>query len=476
MINIKEIKNDEKVDEWISCYTSENTIYGYLSALKKYVCMTQKTPSELIDEAIDESGEIIPKRNYLKYMDKFYLYLKNGGENQKPMAEKSVNKNMKAIISFYHHHRIEIINPRLINGAKTKNDDVPTVDQIRDALNIATPMIKTYILIATSSGLSVSDIIRLRVKDVQNIDENEITSLKLKRHKTKIDFYTFFSPEATKAIKQYISIRNGIGTNGEDWRIKHRINSDEDYLFIKENIRDEYLDLLKKDYRVAEEYRRMTEFTFQDNFRDLVKKLNMETGKGEYNTIRTHNFRKYFITTLTDLGMGIGDVHFLAGKSLPAGFTPYHKPNGFRTDSIDHWKDRYIDCLNHLMFNEKINDITKDKYKKLEAEFINFRHKSDIKMIEIELNTKIQPNQMKIQQIKDQIKEYEQYIHAGQKPDERPMSRGKIQYLTKPDIDLYKMKIKTFNGEIKILEYEINQIKDEYQTKIEELKKSFSEK
>lgn len=62
MVIIQEIRDDEEVDEWLDYYKSENTINGYLSALKKYVITTQKTPSELIEESINESGDIIPRR------------------------------------------------------------------------------------------------------------------------------------------------------------------------------------------------------------------------------------------------------------------------------------------------------------------------------------------------------------------------------------------------------------------------------
>ncbi|WP_424353677.1 tyrosine-type recombinase/integrase [Methanosarcina mazei] len=472
MLSIKKISEDEMVKEWLSSYTSKNTLHGYLTAMKKYITMTKKTPSELINEAINESGEVVPKRKYLKYLDNFYLYLKN----DEKLAEKSVNVNVKSVISFYKFHRIEIINPKMVKAAKTVNNDVPTIDEIRDALKVSNPMVRAYILIATSSGLSVSDIIRLKVKDVKNVDENEITTLKLARKKTGVPFYTFFSPEATRAIQQYISIRNGQGTlkgkAGERWRIKHRINSEDDYLFIKENINDDYLELIKKDYQAAEEFRRMTEYTFQDNFRLISKKINMEAeSKGEYNRIRTHNFRKFFITTLTDLGFGIGDVHFLAGKELPAGFAPYHKPDGFRDDAINQWKDRYIDCLNHLMFEEKINDVTKDKYKKLEAEFKNYKRKSEIKMIEIEMNTKIQPNQVEIKDLQYRIQEIEEIIKLGE-PDKRIGHHGERIPLRKFEIQEYRERIQHLEGEIRRIEFEIDQTKEYYLNQIDELKNS----
>lgn len=478
MLTIPEIREDDAVKEWLDNYESENTINGYLGGMKKYCNMIGKTPTELIDEAIEESGQIIPKRKYLKYLKKFYTFLKKGGDGQKALSEKSVNFYMNSIISFYQYHEIEIPNPKKVKvkSPKTKNGDVPTVEQIRDVLEAATPMIRAYILAATSSGLSVSDICNLKIKDIQNVDENDITTLKLKRQKTDVDFYTFFSPEATKAIRQYISVRNGKGTlhgaRAKNWQIKHRINSDEDFLFVKENIRGKkYFELLeKKKFKEAEKFRKMTPYNFEDAFRYLSKRLSMETGKGEYNTIRTHNFRKYFITTMTDLGMGIMDVHFLAGKEPPAGFAPYHKPDGFRDNAILEWKDRYFDCLNSLMFKERVTDVTRDKYKKLEAEFNEFKIESKIKMIEIEMVTVVKPYQIEIKDYEYRINEAQEYVKYGRKPDERLFKKGEMVDLDENEIENYKNLIKKWEGEIRRLEYEIEQTKEPYLAEIEELK------
>ncbi len=478
MFSVQQIREDEAVQEWLSYYTSENTINGYLSSMRKYSNMTGKMPSELIEEAIEESGEIIPKRKYLKYLDRFYRLLKNGGENQKPMAEKSVNKNMHAIISFYRCHRIEIINPHTTKSPKTKNDEVPKVEQIREALDASNPILRAYILIATSSGLSVSDIVRLKIKDIKNIDENDITTLKLTRKKTGVGFYTFFSPEATKAIRQYISIRNGKGTKkgkaGEKWQIKHRINSDNDYLFIKENIADKYLEL---DNEEAEEFRKMSEYNFEEAFRYLSKRLSVETEKGQYNTIRTHVCRKYFITTLTDLGMGIGDVHFLAGKELPAGFAPYHKPDGFREDAINQWKDRYIDCLNDLMFGEKISDVTKDKYKKIEAEFHEYKHFTEIKDIKFRMEIETQPIKYDIEKLENNIesqrKSLEKFKHDMKNPD------GYISESDKEDneelLEMMEESLEELYESLRKKEKDIHLIQEKYEAEISKLEEEYKE-
>lgn len=176
MYSISDIRDDKAVKQWLGKYNSENTLHGYLSAMKKYANMLNMSPTELLDEAIEECGDIPARRKYLKNLKQFRNHLKNGDKNQKPLAEKSVNFYVNAIVSFYKDNEIPIQKPPIDKSAKNlkQNDEVPTVKEMFKVLHASNLLLRTYMLVATSSGLSVSDIVRLRVKDVQTLTMMEL--------------------------------------------------------------------------------------------------------------------------------------------------------------------------------------------------------------------------------------------------------------------------------------------------------------
>lgn len=481
-MSIQEIREDEAVKEWLDKYKSENTKNGYLSAMRKYVSMTQMTPSELLEEATNECGELPPKRKYLRYLKQFRNFLKNGNEVQKPLAEKTINHHINTIVSFYKDYEIPIQKPPINKSAKNieKNDEVPTVKTMYKILRASDLLLRTYILVATSSGLSVSDIVRLKVKDVRNIDDGGIATLKLRRHKSDTPFYTFLSPEATEAVKLYMEWRNGKGTGkgkiGEIWREKHRINSDEDFLFIKNKIiYKDYKKALEKSYKDADEYRQLSEYNVAECFRYLCKKQGWETEKGNYNTIRSHICRKYFISTLETYGMGIGEIHFLSGKELPKGYQTYSKPDGFREDGVNEWKARYKRYVNHLMFEKEIVDETDKRLEVFVEEFNKYKKDMEIKMLEIEMNTSIKPDQLEIKDLEYQVEECKGYLESGKEPDERPFKKGQMVDLTPERVEYYKQHIEWLEGEIRRIEFEIQQTKEYYLKQIEETKEKHSD-
>jgi len=477
MYSISDIRDDDAVKQWLGKYDSENTLHGYLSAMKKYANMLNMSPTELLDEAIEECGDIPARRKYLKNLKQFRNHLKNGDKNQKPLAEKSVNFYVNAIVSFYKDNEIPIQKPPIDKSAKNlkQNDEVPTVKEMFKVLHASNLLLRTYMLVATSSGLSVSDIVRLRVKDVQNIDDDGFTTLKLRRHKSDTPFYTFLSPEATEAVNTYIDWRNGEGVlkgkAGKEWQFKHRINSDEDYLFIKDKIKiNDYKKALKVNSEAGEEYRKLTEYNVAEYFRSICKKLGCETDKGNYNTIRSHICRKYFISTLEMYGMGIGEIHFLSGKELPKGYQTYSKPDGFREDGVNEWKARYKRYVNHLMFEKEIIDQTDKRLEYFVEEFNKYKQDFEIRLIEVEMNTTIKPYEFQIKDIEYQINESKTKIESGEEPDNRPFRKGEMMKLKPEDIENKKRHIKFLEGEIQKMQLEIDLIREPYMERITKMK------
>lgn len=108
----------------------------------------------------------------------------------------SIANRMKAESSFYTHYCIQMpITPKSEKAVlpSEENAIIPTTEEIRRVLEIADPLERALILVGCSSGLAVSDICNLRISEFKNgyDPETEITTLKLRRVKTKFDFVTF---------------------------------------------------------------------------------------------------------------------------------------------------------------------------------------------------------------------------------------------------------------------------------------------
>ncbi|MCJ7615580.1 MAG: site-specific integrase, partial [Desulfobacterales bacterium] len=185
------------------------------------------------------------------------------------------------------------------------------------------------------------------VGDFKNgIDEKTmITVLHLRRIKTRYDFITFFSPEATKADLDYIEYRNRRPKNPRNqsyitaWE-KRRIRTDKDYLFCSSYIPASYLNKLK------EEERRLSPEGLMDTFRELAKKAGLDTEKGIWQRVRAHNLRKFFNSALLNNGADIFFTDYLMGHKIDQVHEAYFKADPKKL------KDRYMRYLPYIALTD----------------------------------------------------------------------------------------------------------------------------
>jgi len=283
---------------------SESTWIGYLNALQRYSEYTGLTLSEAIEEAEAEEKEGIPleKREIGRRLIGFRKHLKEA-----QLSPNSIKRCLAGVVSFYENgHSISIPKigrDRTLKGGKIENRGIPTTEDIRKILKNADLREQVIILGIASSGLSVSDVVNIRVGTFKKgyDEETGITTLELRRVKTKEDFVTFFDVEATEAIREYLRWRDrpkpatkhpGIL---KGWQ-KHRIFTDDDFLICKKYISDEYIQT--KD----EQLRRESEKGLQTVFRSLCARAAISKGKGQWNMMRAHKLRSWFYSQLLNAG------------------------------------------------------------------------------------------------------------------------------------------------------------------------------
>jgi integrase len=92
--------------------------------------------------------------------------------------------------------------------------------------------------------------------------------------------------------------------------LKQKIGSNNGYLFVLRQIDDSYLQNLD------EEIRKITENSIQKMYRAISSKAKKNTQRGTYNTIRSHNMRKYFNSTLLSAGCDSFHVEYFMGHEL----------------------------------------------------------------------------------------------------------------------------------------------------------------
>ncbi len=181
---------------------------------------------------------------------------------------------------------------------------------------MADPLEIAVVLVGLSSGLGSNEIINLKVGNFKDRYDSTtgITTLKLRRGKTKVDFITFLTPETSQAVIDYLDFRNR-KSDSTDIRKqkqlqKQHVYSDNDYLFIGRKIPAEWLD--KKD----ESLRKLERNSFLKIYRMLNEKASKSTPKGKWNIMRSHNIRKYYDSALLNVGCDSFFVEFTMGHKI----------------------------------------------------------------------------------------------------------------------------------------------------------------
>ena len=215
---------DPVLSRWLSTIVKLGTKYGYKSAFRVYAQYTKLSPSQMIDEAIEDSKrDPRDKRDVLlTRLLGFYTYLKNDylkksrgkGEHKvtgKGVSDKLAQMMVSAIRSFYSTYDLVVVmkGRRRIPRAKVENRRmIVGAEQVKVLVdNARSPRDRAIILTNFQGGLDVSTLCSLRYGDVaEGLTKNEYPlKLDLHRPKTGTDFYTFLGKDAIEALKIYLA-------------------------------------------------------------------------------------------------------------------------------------------------------------------------------------------------------------------------------------------------------------------------------
>ena len=189
--------------------------------------------------------------------------------------------------------------------------------------------------------------------------KTEITTLELRREKTKVDFITFLSPEASRAVLDYLDYRERTLKTGERRQPtleKQNVFSNQDYLFIGRHVPDSFLKT--RDDRE----RQLQEKGFIQIYYNLSEKAKKNTVKGNWNLIRSHNIRKFFNRALLNAGCDSFHVEFFMGHKLDATKAAYFRAN------VDQQKEKYSQYVPYLTVQKEADVSESPEYQRIKHE------------------------------------------------------------------------------------------------------------
>lgn len=284
-----------------------------------------KTPTELIDEAIQETkqGLLLSERKTVIYFSEYKKYL-----TEESYAPKTYALAISTIRAFYTAYDIQLSSSigKVKKALPLKENQVfltkkDIIKLIRGARNKRD---KAIILCMVTSGMARQEIINLKIKDlvfVKMIRVNiKIGIISIRRQKSQTDYITFISPEAMQALEEYFDERN------KDPVLK--VKSDGDYVF------------------VSSRGGQMSRYTFNDNFHALGVRCGYEN-EGFLIKSRSHNLRKFFATTLENAGMTKYKIDFMLGHSQNSTDMAYFKIDTKKLKRL------YVKYLPHITFRTK---------------------------------------------------------------------------------------------------------------------------
>lgn len=329
---------------------SKQTRKIYRRVINYYSEFNNMSMEELIEEADkeEENGVRWKKRKIKQRLLRFRQHLVD--ENYTKATIKQYFTVVKAV---YRHYEIEIhniptLNERNVNIPEDMEfEDLLTHQELNMVLDNVNAKFKAIILFMTSSGCARNETLSLTIKDyiqatdqyhneteiynvikaLSNVDD-VVPKFRLKRQKTNKYYYTFCSPEAVRAINNYL--------------LNHRNDlKPKDKLF-----------KIKKSYLPY-----------------ALSILNDELGlghAGSFGRLRTHMFRKFHGSMLLKGGMTESEIDSLHGR----GKSPTHA--AYFYDDTKDLREKYISCLHLLAIRDNVNiyDMKSPEYIQLENELI----------------------------------------------------------------------------------------------------------
>lgn len=326
-------QNEDIIEQFLNTIeASKSTRVNYEVGLRKFAKFHDMTIMELLEEAEDDViNKVIPRRQKIvKRLTDYNLWLTD------TYSQNSKHVYLAVVKSFYKTYGVTI--PRIGKTKQTQRikpenkytgfDNSEISRHLKACMNLRD---RALILLITSSGLAKNELRNLRRDDFEGRqDVDRITTFELVRQKTDYEFITFCTPEATGAIQDYLKTRTDSNP----------------YLFVTVGL----------NHHSTGRHQKISESGWTFIFRHLSSRLGFEKKKGQFIPIRSHNYRKFFQSTLQNGGCPVWLVdYWMAHKGESVVRNAYH------LGDVDKLKEQYAKFMHLLAIDDKSFELMKDE-------------------------------------------------------------------------------------------------------------------
>jgi integrase len=388
------------------------TQYNWIGCLERYCEWIGKTPDKLIAERREASKSDDERLKHQVEIDikRFLRYL----EEQKHLAPSTCRSYFIGIRNFYKRNYLDLQffrgdGPRqsstVQKGARAANKD-----DIRKMLEVSDPRVKALILFIKDTGLSESDVVKLKLRDLGIKDMDNVFSLEppiplvLTRKKTGRRIITFIGQEAYEALKVTLQIRQ-IGTPemrflkyGNEVKKK---GVDPEKLTLDSPLFRSY----HKELTGKAEIKHLTPHAVSSLIRIAAKVAGVwQTG------FSAHGLRRFFQTSLEMSGIQSNWVKRMMGHALGGSEEPYSKPE------IETLRMAYERSYPYLAITEKVEQQSRVEAleNQVEALIMNGKRKEqeimELRRVKEEKETRIDKTEQRLEQLEKMIRKLMEQI------------------------------------------------------------------
>ena len=276
------------VQEFLDSVGNPSTKKGYKFGLKEFVEWYGKPAEEILrirqDDLTQKTGEnIIEFKNraarFEKEIEKFHSHLIETGYSIN--SARNMTLGVRQLFRYYQMPTTMRSGSKVSQTVQTTKNFPLTIEHVRKMFEVANLKERTVLSVATDTGLRISDFITIKKTDLPPLDNEPPIAFTLLTQKDKITANCFLSQESGDLLKTYLST------------LQKKSNG---YLFSsngKSHLSDEAISKM---------------------LNRLAEKAQIDlNGK----SLSFHCFRKMFLSTSIDSGIGLTAGKKLCGKAIP---------------------------------------------------------------------------------------------------------------------------------------------------------------
>jgi integrase len=276
------------VKEFLDSVANSNTRKGYRVGINKFYKWYGKSPREILetrkDDLTQRPGEdLIEYRNravrFEKEIEKFHGYLLKQAYTTN--TARAMTIGIRQLFRYYQMPVKMRAGSSVTKTVKTSKNFPLRIEHVRQMFKVADLRERVILSMATDLGLRISDFIKIKKEDLPSLDQEPPIMFDVITEKEEVVAHGFLSAETVELLKVYLPTLQ---------------KKDNPYLFPsngKRPISDEWLNRLLQ--KLAE------------------KAQIILNGK----SLTFHCFRKMFLSTAIDSGIGLTAGKKLCGKAIP---------------------------------------------------------------------------------------------------------------------------------------------------------------